>query len=224
MIMQQIHRLFFVFCCIAAWHPALRAQSPRYQQAMEQRIAQIDNLKTPDAYRDLANAFERIADAEKTQWLPYYYAAYCRVMGGYIIGNGQMGGFADKTDPEADKASELLDKAEAISGANSETWCVRKMIATLRMSADPMNRFQTMGAQASEALDKARQLDPANPRVYLLEGQDKFFTPEQFGGSKAEAKALFEQCLQKAESFKPASVLHPVWGPSQARYFLGQIK
>lgn len=224
MIMQQIYRSLLVLCCIAVGHPVLLAQSSRYQQAMEQRIAQMDNLKTPEACRDLANAFERIADAEKTQWLPYYYAAYCRVMGGYLIGNGQMGGFADKTDPEADKAAELLDKAEAISGANSETWCVRKMIATLRMSADPMNRFQTIGAQAAEALEKARQMDPANPRVYLLEGQDKFFTPEQFGGSKTEAKALFEQCLQKAESFKPASSLHPVWGPSQARYFLGQIK
>jgi hypothetical protein len=222
--MQQIQRVFFVLCCTAALHPALLAQSSRYQKAMEERIAQTDKVNTPEAYLDLANAFERIGDAEKTQWLPYYYAAYCRVMGGYMIGNGRMGGFADKTDPEADKASELLGKAEAISGENSETWCVRKMIVTLRMSADPMNRFQTMGQQAAEALEKARKLDPANPRVYLLEGQDKFFTPEQFGGSKTEAKALFEQCLQKAESFTPVSSLHPSWGPAQARYFLSQIK
>jgi hypothetical protein len=222
--MQQIMRVFFICACLASVHPVVMAQSSRYGKAMEERIAQIDKTNTADGYRDLANAFERIADAEKTQWLPYYYAAYCRVMGGYMIGNGRMGGFAEQTDPEADKAAELLGKAEAISGENSETWCLRKMIATLRMSADPMNRFQTFGAQAAEALEKARQLDPGNPRVYLLEGQDKFFTPEQFGGSKTEAKALFEQCLQKAESFKPASALHPSWGPAQARYFLGQIK
>ncbi len=28
----------------------------------------------------MANNFTRIADAEKTQWLPYYYAAYCYTM------------------------------------------------------------------------------------------------------------------------------------------------
>ena len=222
--MQQIQRAFFILCFLAALHPALLAQSSRYQKAMEERIAQIEQARSPEAYLDLANAFQRIAEAEKTQWLPFYYAAYCRVMGGYMIGDGRMGGFADKTDPEADKASELLDKAEAISGENSENWCIRKMIATLRMSADPMTRFQTMGSQAAESLEKARKLDPANPRVYLLEGQDKFFTQEQFGGSKTEAKALFEQCLQKAETFKPASPLHPSWGAAQARYFLSQIK
>jgi len=30
-----------------------------------------------------------------------------------------------------------------------------------------------------------------------MEGQDKFFTPEQFGGSKAEAKILFETGIKK---------------------------
>ena len=202
----------------------IRAQSEKYQKAMSDKISQMAGASTVDAWRDLSNAFERIAEAEKTQWLPYYYASMSRVMAGYMIGNGQMGGFADKSDPEADKAEALLDKAQAIAGDNSEIWCIRKMIATLRMSAAPMVRFQTYGPKAAEALDKARQLDPENPRVYLLEGQDKFFTPEQFGGSKAEAKVLFETCLKKAESFKPASPLHPTWGPSQASYFLGQIK
>ena len=46
------------------------------------------------------------------------------------------------------------------------------------------------------------------PRVYLLEGQDKFFTPEQFGGSKTEAKALFEESIKKQETFKPASSIY----------------
>ena len=209
----------FIVCSLG-----VRAQSEKYQKAMTDKINQMAGASTVDAWKDLSNAFERIAEAEKTQWLPYYYASMSRVMAGYMIGNGQMGGFADKSDPEADKAEALLNKAEALAGENSEIWCIRKMIATLRMSADPMNRFQTYGPRAEEALGKARQMDPGNPRVYLLEGQDKFFTPEQFGGSKAEAKVLFETCLQKAETFKPASPLHPTWGPSQASYFLGQIK
>lgn len=200
------------------------SQSEKYIKAMEDRISQMEKANTADSWKDLANGFERIAEAEKSQWLPYYYAALSRVMGGLMTGNGQMGGFADKTDPEADKADELLGKASALTAENSEIWCVRKMIATLRMSADPMNRWQTYGPVAAEALQKARQMDPSNPRVYLLDGQDKFFTPEQFGGSKTEAKALFEESLKKFESFKPASSIHPSWGASQVRYFLGQIQ
>jgi hypothetical protein len=92
------------------------------------------------------------------------------------------------------------------------------------MSADPMNRWQTFGPIASESLAKAKSLDGSNPRVYMLEGQDKFYTPEQFGGSKAEAKKLFEESLKLYESFKPKSAIHPRWGMNQVKYFLAQDK
>jgi hypothetical protein len=202
----------------------IQAQSDKYLSAMKDKLTTMEQTNTFEGWQQLGNGFERIADTEKTEWHPYYYASLCRVMSGYMLGNGQMGGFADKSDPEADKADELLAKAVALHGEDSETWCVRKMIATLRMSADPMNRFQTQGAKAAEALEMARKLDSSNPRIYLLEGQDKFFTPEQFGGSKTEAKALFEQCLLKFEAFRPASAIAPQWGRSQANYFLAQLK
>lgn len=216
----------FSFVVILAISSQVLAQSERYQKAMEQNIAAIDSTRTVDGWKDLGNTFQRIADAEKTQWLPYYYAALSHVMTGYMIGSasGGMGGFADKTDPEADAAEQLLNKAEELAKTNSEILCVRKMIATLRMMADPMNRYQTQGPLAAEALEKAKAMDPNNPRVYLLEGQDKFFTPEQFGGSKSEAKTLFEESLKKFEAHKLESSIHPQWGKSQVQYFLSQLK
>jgi tetratricopeptide (TPR) repeat protein len=214
------------FVVLLAISLQLLAQSERYQKAMEQNIAAIDSTRTVDGWKDLGNTFQRIADAEKTQWLPYYYAALSHVMTGYMIGSasGGMGGFADKTDPEADAAEQLLNKAEELGKTNSEILCVRKMIATLRMMADPMNRYQTQGPLAAEALEKAKSMDPGNPRVYLLEGQDKFFTPEQFGGSKTEAKTLFEESLKKFELYKLESSIHPQWGKSQVQYFLSLLK
>ena len=209
--------LFLLVCFL--FRPGF-SQSEKFIKAMEEKVALVNTAASMENWQDLANSFERIGEAEKEQWLPYYYAALSRVMMGYMISNGQTGGFADKTDPEADKAEELLNKAMALTKENSEIWCVKKMIATLRMTADPMTRFQTYGMAASEALQKAKQLDSQNPRVYLLEGQDKFYTPEQFGGSKTEAKLLFEESVKKHESFKPASSIHPSWGLGQAKYFL----
>ena len=201
-----------------------KAQSEKYIKVMQEKVSLIEQTRTVEGWQELSNSFERIGEAEKDQWLPFYYAALGRVMKGNMMANGQTGGFADKTDPEADKAEQLLAKAEALTKENSEIWCVKKMIATLRMMADPMTRFQTFGMAATAALQKARQLDAENPRIYLLEGQDKFFTPEQFGGSKTEAKALFEESIKKQETFKPASAIHPVWGLSQAKYFYDQCK
>lgn len=201
------------------------AQSERYVKAMEQHIAAVDSVRTIDGMRDLANTFKRIADAEKTQWLPYYYAALTHVMVGYTLASGSGGsGFAAKTDPEADQAEQLLNKAQELAKDNSEIFCVRKMISSLRLMGDPMNRYQTELPAAADALAKAKALDPTNPRISLLEGQDKMYTPEEYGGSKVEAKALFEDAAKKFENFKPASTIHPQWGKGQVQYFLSQLK
>lgn len=198
------------------------AQSEKYVAAMQPKVIAADTTRNPEGLKDLSAAFERIADAEKSQWLPYYYAALTQVSSGYMLTNGQMGGMAEKLDPIADKAEGLLNKAEALSKDNSEIFIVRKMIASLRLMADPMSRYMQYGPQAQQALETARKLNPANPRVYLLEGQDKFYTPEQFGGSKTEARKLFEEALKKYDSFKPASSLDPNWGKATAAYFLNQ--
>ncbi|RYY41797.1 MAG: hypothetical protein EOO08_01320 [Chitinophagaceae bacterium] len=200
------------------------AQSDKYVSAMQVRIAALDSTRDVAALNDLAAGFERIADAEKTQWLPYYYAALARINSGYSISQGNTGGMAAQLDPIADKAEALLNKAEALSKDNSEIFVVRKMIATLRMMADPMSRYMTYGPQAAAALAMAKQLNPNNPRPYLLEGQDKFYTPPQFGGSKEDAVTLWKEALVKFASFKPADPLAPTWGRRTTEYFLAQAE
>jgi hypothetical protein len=198
------------------------AQSDKYQKAMEVNVVAVDTTRNPEALRELSSKFERIADSEKTQWLPYYYAALTQVNAGTLLSGGKMGGMADKLDPIADKAESLITKAEALSKNNSEIYLVKKMIATLRMMADPMNRYMQYGPEAQKALEMAKQLNANNPRVYLLEGQDKFFTPEQYGGSKVEAKRLFEEAMKKYDAFKTTSALEPTWGRGTTQYFLLQ--
>ncbi len=200
------------------------AQSEKYLATMQGKVVAADTTRNAEALKALSATFERIADAEKTQWLPYYYAALTTVNSGYMLTGGQMGGMADKLDPIADKAEALINKAEALSKENSEIFVVKKMIASLRMMADPMARYMQYGPVAQEALETARKLNPENPRTYLLEGQDKFYTPEQFGGSKTEAKKLFEMALAKYDTFKPASEIDANWGKGTTQYFLGQIK
>ncbi|MFN2458453.1 MAG: hypothetical protein ABR502_09650, partial [Chitinophagaceae bacterium] len=188
------------------------SQNDKYVKAMEVKVATFDTTRSIDDMKDLANAFERIGDAEKNQWLPYYYAALATVNIGYGLSGGQLGVNADKIDPVADKAEQLINKADELSKNNSEVYVVKKMIATLRMMVDPQNRHMKYGPMASQALETAQKLNPENPRVYYLQAQDKYFTPEQFGGSKTEAKKLFELALQKFAAFKPESSIYPSWG------------
>ena len=202
------------------------AQNEKYVKAMEAQVALLDSNHTADGWKELANSFERIADAEKTQWLPYYYASYCNVMAGYNS-MPQGGGFGDNSaisDPFADKAETLLNKAEALSKDNAEIYIVWKMVHGLRMMGNAMARYMTESPKANEALEKAKSLNEGIPRIYILEGQDKFYTPEQYGGSKTEAKTLFEKAQGLFETFKPESSIAPNWGRTTVAWFLSQLK
>lgn len=194
---------------------SVQAQSEKYVQAMQQKLAQFDTAKTTAELQSASAAFERIAEAEKTQWLPYYYAALAQT----------RIGFEDKTadkDALAAKANALLAKAESIED-NADLCTVRNMVATTQMLVDPMNRWQTYGTQASAALQKGMKLDPNNPRLYYLQGMSLFGTPAQFGGGKDKAKPLFEKAvaLAKAEVVKP---LHPRWGLAEAEKMLAKCQ
>ncbi len=200
-------------------------ENEKFVKAMEKNVAMIDSAKTVEDWVDLTASFERIAEAEKNQWLPYYYVALGNVMSGTMgIGDNMFGNNADKTDPKADAAQKALDKAISLSKETSETWVIKKMIASLRMMGDVMNRFMTYGPEATGALEAAKKADANNPRVYLLEGQDKYFTPEEFGGSKVDAKVLFGKAKDLYGTVKPETSIHPSWGSGQVYYFLSQYK
>jgi hypothetical protein len=208
-------------CMITAF-----AQNEKYKMAMKDKIAVLDTTQDIISLKDLSAAFERIGDAEKTQWLPYYYSALSLANAGNFIYVNNQSNPAElkKLDALADKAEQMIAKAEALSQNNSEIYTVKKMVASMRMMVDPMNRFMQYGAKATEALETAKKLNPENPRIYLLQAQDKYFTPEEYGGSKTEAKKLFEEALKKYDSFKPATDIDPSWGKSTTQYFLTQLK
>lgn len=193
-------------------------QSDKYTSKMKELISKFDSMNSADSWTNLSAAFERVGDAEKTQWLPYYYSSFSTLMAANMKTMGKQD--KDITDPAADKAEASLNKALALTKESSETWVIKKMIATMRMLGDPMSRYATDGAAAAEALSKAKEMNPNNPRIYLLEGQDKYYTPEQYGGSKAEAKKLFQKSLELFGTFKPETELHPTWGKNHVTYFL----
>ena len=191
------------------------AQSARYTEAMTKNIALLDSAKSVDQLLSLASTFDRIGDAEKTQWLPYYYAALAQTWIGW------MPATTDK-DGNAQKINAYLAKAEAIE-KNSETYAVENMAATQQMLVDPQTRWATNGKDAAAALQKGLELDPNNPRLYYLQAMSLFGTPTQFGGGKDKAKPLFEKSIALYKSAQPKP-LYPTWGEKQAENMLAQCQ
>jgi hypothetical protein len=210
-------QLFFILLSIVIVSQGI-AQSEKFTKAMTNTIATFDSAKTADDMLASSAAFERIGDAEKTQWLPYYYASLSQVL--YAFMKNDM----SQADAYANKADELLKKADALEPKNSEISCVKSMIATLHMLVNPQNRWQEYGPVIQTELDNAKKQDPANPRPYYLQGQNLRNTPEQFGGGCNTAKPVLEEALKKYEAFKPASAIAPNWGKMQVEKTLATCK
>jgi hypothetical protein len=191
-----------------------KAQSERYLNAMQKNLALIDSSFKNNGLLELANSFERIANAEKTQWLPYYYAAFLQVNMGFMEQD------KSKIDGIADKATALINKADSLSPNNSEISCIKSMIASCHMMVDPMTRWMQYGQESGKHMQAAMSQDATNPRPYFLKGQGLKYTPENFGGGCKTAKPILEESLAKYNTFKPANALAPNWGKEQVEQLL----
>ncbi|CAN5856107.1 hypothetical protein BH11BAC4_BH11BAC4_10880 [soil metagenome] len=195
------------------------AQSEKYIAAMKKNIDAIDTaFKNPQSLLSLANNFERIAMAEKNQWLAYYYAAFCQVNYTYMEQDKSL------VDAIADKATVLVNKADSLQPNNSEISCLRSMIASSHMMVNPMQRYMEYGPESTMQIQKAMEQDPANPRPYYLKGQGLKYTPEQFGGGCKTASPLLQTALEKYAAFKPASDIAPHWGQQRTEMMLNECK
>lgn len=186
------------------------AQSDKYMGAMQKNLSMMDTaFANPSSLLSVSNNFERIATAEKNQWLPYYYAALSQVNYGFRSGDMSGG------DPIADKAESLLHKADSLSPNNSEISMLKAMTSTVRMLVNPQGRYMEMADVVEAALKTAEAQDPANPRPYYFKAQTLKNTPEQFGGGCDAAMEQANIAKEKFASFKVSSPMAPTWGAQQ---------
>ncbi len=210
---------FIIVSLITITYLSSFAQNEKYVNAMKKNIGMLDSaFAKPDAFLSLANTFERIGMAEKVEWLPYYYAAYCRV--NYAFMQKDQAG----NDAIADKATELINQADSLQPNNSEISCIKSMIASVQMMVNPQQRFMQYGAVSQKAMAMAMQQDPSNPRPYMLKGQSLKYTPEQFGGGCKKALAELTVAQEKYISFKPSSEISPNWGKAYTESLVKECK
>lgn len=196
-------KLFFVLSLMIA--TATFAQTEKYYAAMGSALKQLGEAKTGEEMIAVEQKFERIANAEKNQWLPYYYASMMKAR------MSMMGVGGDK-DVVADEATNLIDIADSLSKNNCEIYCVKAMIATAKMIVNPQARFMEYGMKITTYLEQAKKMDATNPRPFVLQSSNLKNTPEQFGGGCKTANPLAQKALSLFATFKPQSELHPNWG------------
>lgn len=197
--------LFFLLGLTFSLSPVL-ADEKSYNEAMAATLEQMKTAATPADFNAIANQFERIAQAEQNQWLPYYYAAYATVIQSF------MNKDQSKTDQILDYAEKMVNEAMKIKADESEIFVVQGFMYIGRIMVDPQTRGAQYSQMASASFKKAQELNPENPRADYMMGMILLNTPDFYGGGKKVAQPVLEGAIQKYEKFVPLTALHPSWG------------
>lgn len=193
------------------------AQSDKYQQAMSKNVAILDTARSAATLQTLIGAFSRIGTAEKSQWLPYYYAG--------LGAMNRAGKEPDKAliDGWADQAELFAHRADSLSPNNSEVSCLLATIQFARINVDFMGRGPKYSALGAELLQRALQQNPDNPRALVVLAQLRSSAPAGYGGDKAMACQLATKALQ-AYAAAPAGGIEPHWGQKSAQQLMAKCE
>ena len=182
------------------------ANDGKYLEVMNKNIEAVYKGQTIEELQQAVNTLNRVADAEKTKWEPYYYSAFGSVM----MANREKD--AIKKDGYLDLALVAVEKAKAIKENESEIIAMEGFIHMIRLTVDPATRGQQYSGMAMQNFGKAIELNPENPRALSLLAQMQFGTARFFNSPPTEACGTVTKALEKFETFKSENPLAPVWG------------
>lgn len=191
----------------------------KYTDMMQRNIGMLYAAKTTDEYQKTVNAFNRIGDAEKTKWEPYYYSA----LGSIFSANLEQD--LQKKDAILDVAKQALDKASTIRKDDSEIIALEGFIQMLKVSVDPAARGPQYSMQAVQLFSKAMTLDPSNPRAAALMAQMQLGTARFFNQAPTEACNTARKAAELFEAAKSTdNSLLPKWGKGMNESLLAECK
>ena len=195
----------------------LISQQTSYQESMKQCIGQLERASGKEDFLKCAGQFERIASAEKTRWIPYYYASYALVQLSFDETDNQQ------RDLLLDRAQELLDRGLELAPDESELHVLQAFLYPSRIMVNPMARGMVYIERSFASLDRAKALNPENPRIYFLEAMNRLNLPPAFGGGAKVAKPLFQTADEKYGLFHNDDPLWPNWGAEANREELAKL-
>jgi hypothetical protein len=186
----------------------------KYENSMKAAIKKLNEATNMDTHHDVAATFERIGEAEKTLWLPYYYSGLAYIWSSHLSTDMAV------IDGELDKAQKMVEKAGELSSDNDEIVTLQGYIYMMRVAVDPATRGMQYSSMAMEELGRAVSINRENPRATMILGRMQLGMYQFMGMDTSESCGIIERANMLFKNHKPASELDPVWGSRDAAAFL----
>ena len=179
---------------------------PSYYAVLRPVVVQLDSINDPLTCRELANTCDRILAQVQDEWLPYFYRSFAYIHLGYMTEDER------EKDRLLDEAQKSFNEALALGPEESEVILLEALISYGRMEINPMARAPKCLSIASKALERAKSLNPENPRIYYLEAKTTLNKPAFMGGGYEEALPVFETAMSYYKTKVAPYDLFPHWG------------
>lgn len=163
--------------------------------------------------------FERLLKIDSTSFLCHYYIAYAnyRLASFYHTQRDN-----DKIDKVVDDAIDHLQKALDLNSEFADGYALLSSMYGEKIAVSPIKSVY-YGPKSGAAMSKALEIEPNNPRAYLMNGTSKYYTPKLFGGGTENAMEALQKATQCFKTYKSKSELYPDWGERETYAWLGII-
>src|SRR4030095_8049783 len=123
-----------------------------------------------------------------------------------------------------DLLDDAADRLEAILKTSPKHAEALAPVGTIygQQAGRSMMRAIVLGPRSMGALERAAEVESANPRVLLLQAITALHTPSAFGGIRDKAEHLLRRSLDEF-SREPRTKAWPNWGRFDAHAWLGQL-
>jgi hypothetical protein len=196
-----------------------KSQSKQYVGAMGEALGQYATCKSVSDFQALGNRFALIANAEKSEWLPYYYHAHCYILMSFMETNDAV-----KKDSYLDEAEKSITKMIELAPMESEVYALQSMFFSARLIVNPMERGQKYSALSAQAVGTSLGLDADNPRAKFLKLRNEMGAAQFFGKDPKEFCPQASELLASWDTFKVKSPLYPAWGKEQVEEIVNGCK
>ncbi len=188
------------------------------QSAYEKGMQSAMGLWSEGKNSEAVAMFERIAAAEKENWLPNYYVA--------LVSTTTAFATKDKIQVDAllKKAQAALDVELKKQANHPELLVMQAMIHTAWIAFDPMTNGMKLSGTVMEIYGKAEAIAPENPRVVLSKTEFEMGSAKFFGTDTKPLCAKAEKAIELFATFKPESAFHPNWGLDRAQSMVAACK
>lgn len=193
-----------------------------YTDAMVKSIKKleaINDISDRAAVTKVRGDFERILQLKKNTWMVNYYMAMCDLLTAWSYMDAKDN---DNIKKYNESCIDLLNKATDAKDDFAEAYVLKMSAQANRWIYEPA-KMNDIIAKSTEAKELAKKNDPNNPRFYLVDATNTFYTPENFGGGVDAAQPLFEKSWELFGTFKPVDETYPTWGKDQAAGMLALV-